>query len=214
MNWWPPIPLARRVSRGKFLAHDHSQMNMHTCAKFGIDCSSGLEAFPYLGIDDPLTSPCPSGIKGVFFLAKFGPNRFMFGIFPTFVNVWRPKPLQIPPGARHVKRFSRCPFPDESAYVCQIWSRLVQWFATGPSVTAKVSSVFSRCWRWLAKKHAKKQHLYFEKYSSGPRNFFLHFDSVITINRCNLAPPTLPDVLVTGRWFFDETSTLCKTLMA
>ena len=37
----------------------------------------------------------------------------------------------------------------------------------------------------------------------GPRNFFLHFDSVITINRVNLAPPTLPDGLVTGRWFFD-----------
>ena len=32
----------------------------------------------------------------------------------------------------------------------------------------------------------------------GTRNFFLHFDSVITINRRNLAPPTLPDVLVTG----------------
>ena len=31
------------------------------------------------------------------------------------------------------------------------------------------------------------------------RNFFLHFDSVITINRRNLVPPTLPDVLVTGR---------------
>ena len=33
----------------------------------------------------------------------------------------------------------------------------------------------------------------------GMRNFFLHFDSVITINRRNLAPPTLPDVLVSGR---------------
>ena len=33
----------------------------------------------------------------------------------------------------------------------------------------------------------------------GQRNFFLHFDSVITINRRNLAPPTLPDLLVTGR---------------
>ena len=38
-------------------------------------------------------------------------------------------------------------------------------------------------------------------YGAAPRarNFFLHFDSVITINRHNLAPPTLPDVLVTGR---------------
>ena len=52
--------------------------------------------------------------------------------------------------------------------MCQIWSRSVQWFATGPSVTAKVSSVVSRCWRWLAQTHAKKQHLYIENYNSGP----------------------------------------------
>ena len=52
--------------------------------------------------------------------------------------------------------------------VCQFWSRSVQWFATGPSVTATVSSGFSRCWRWLAQKHAKKQHLYVNNYNSGP----------------------------------------------
>ena len=76
------------VLEGLFvLAYVNSQLNLYTRATFGIDCSSGLEAFPDLGIDDPLTSPCPSGIKGVFFLAKFGPNRFVFGIFPTFVNV-------------------------------------------------------------------------------------------------------------------------------
>ena len=34
---------------------------------------------------------------------------------------------------------------------------------------------------------------------AGRRNFFLHFDSAITINGRNLAPPTLPDVLLTGR---------------
>ena len=65
-------------------------MNLHTCAKFGPDRSSGLEAFPDLWIDDPLTLPCPSGIiQGVIFLAyvhshpdeyasrcaKFGPDR-------------------------------------------------------------------------------------------------------------------------------------------
>ena len=33
----------------------------------------------------------------------------------------------------------------------------------------------------------------------GPRNLFLHFDSAITINGRNLAPPTLPNVLLTGR---------------
>ena len=41
--------------------------------------------------------------------------------------------------------------------------------------------------------------LYVSVGETGARNFFLHFDSVITINRRNLAPPTLPDVLVTGR---------------
>ena len=40
---------------------------------------------------------------------------------------------------------------------------------------------------------------YWRATQGGSRNFFLHFDSVITINRRNLAPPTLPDVLVTGR---------------
>ena len=101
-----------------FLADVYSQSNLHTCVKFGPDRSSGLEAFPDLCINDPLTS--------------------------------------MPVGYREVNCFSRCPFPDEYAYVCQLLSRSVQWFATGPSVTAKVSSVFSRCWRWLVQKHAQK----------------------------------------------------------
>ena len=33
---------------------------------------------------------------------------------------------------------------------------------------AKVSSAFRRCTRWLAQKHAKKQHLFIENYNSGP----------------------------------------------
>ena len=41
-------------------------MNLYTCAKFGPDRSSGLEAFRDVLIDDPLT-PFPSGIKGLTF---------------------------------------------------------------------------------------------------------------------------------------------------
>ena len=29
---------------------------------------------------------------------------------------------------RVVTLFSLCPFPDESVYVCQMWSRSIQWF--------------------------------------------------------------------------------------
>ena len=93
------------------LAHVHSHMNMHTCAKFGPDRSSCLAYFPHFCMYDPLTHP------------------------------------NIPLGLDRLILFSLCPFPDESAYVCQIWSRSVQWFSTGPSVTDKVSSVLSRCWR-------------------------------------------------------------------
>ena len=71
-------------------------------------------------------------------------------------------------GLERLILFSRYPFTDDSAYVCQIWSRSVQWFVTEPSVTAKVSSVFSPCWRGLVQKHAKKQQLYIENYNSGP----------------------------------------------
>ena len=45
---------------------------------------------------------------------------------------------------------------------------------------ANVSSSLSRCTRWLAQKHAKKQHLYIKNYNSGPNmltstslNFFI-----------------------------------------
>ena len=42
-------------------------------------------------------------------------------------------------------------------------------------------------------------------YTGGRRNFVCTSIVDITINRRNLAPPTLtlPDFLVTGRWFFD-----------
>ena len=97
-------------------------------------------------------------------LVPIGPD--VWHLSHMFVCV-TPTPSKYPLGLE-VNFFSRCPFPDESAYVCQFLSRSVQWFATGPSVTAKVSSIFSRCWHCLAQKHAKKQHLYIENYNSGP----------------------------------------------
>ena len=52
-----------------------------------------------------------------------------FGIFPTFLNLWPPNPLPNAPwGLEPVNLFSLCPFPDESAYRCRIWSRSVQRF--------------------------------------------------------------------------------------
>ena len=110
-------------SRGWFfVAYFHSLVNLYTCAKFGPDRSSGLEAFPALWIDDPLTPRCPSGIK-VFFSSCPLPDEYayvcqiwsrsvqLFAIVPTFLYVLLPNPLQIPLGAREVN-FSRCPFPD------------------------------------------------------------------------------------------------------
>ena len=155
------------VARGvNLFSRFHSYMNMYTCAKFDPDRSSGSEAFPYLWIDDSLTPHAPRVSRGYFLVyvhsqmnmhmcAKFGPDRYSCLAYLPHVVWWPPNPLQKTLGARYVNLFSRCPFPDESACVCQIWSRLVQWFATGPSMTDKVSSVCSRCWRRLAQKHGK-----------------------------------------------------------
>ena len=120
----------------------------------------------YQGVN--LFTSCPFPDEYAYLFQMWSRSVQLFGIFPTFLYVWPHNPLQIPSGFEKLILFSRCPFPDEPAYVCQIWSRSVQWFATGPSVTAKVSSVLSRCWCWLAQKHAKKQHLYTENYNSGP----------------------------------------------
>ena len=164
-----------------FLAYVNSLVNLYTCAKLCADRSRGFGSFPRFMNWWPPNTAMPLGYQGVIFFSSWQfPDEYayvcqiwyqsvqMFGIFPTFLYVWPTNPLQIPLEAREVTFFSRCPFPDKSANVCQIWSRSVQWFATGPSVTAKVSSVFSRCWRWLAQKHATKQHLYIENYNSGP----------------------------------------------
>ena len=62
----------------------------------------------------------------------------MFTIRPT---VWHlsnmfefvtPNRLQISLGARWVNYVSLFPFPDESVYVCQVWSRSVQGFGSFP----------------------------------------------------------------------------------
>ena len=66
------------------IAYVHSLMNLHTWVKFCPDRSCGLEAFPDLWIDDPLT-PMPLGYRC---------------IFHTFLNLWQPDPLTIPLGAR------------------------------------------------------------------------------------------------------------------
>ena len=82
-------------AREFFLADVHSQMNLHTCLKFGPDRSRGLESFPELSIDDSLT-PCPSGIEVLIFsscpfpdemhtCAKFVPDRYScLASFPHF----------------------------------------------------------------------------------------------------------------------------------
>ena len=50
----------------------------------------------------------------------------------------------------------------------KIWCQLAQPFGSFSRICAKLSSAFRRCTRWLAQKHAKKQHLYMENYNSGP----------------------------------------------
>ena len=56
----------------------------------------------------------------------------------------------------------------EFAHVCQIWCQSAQPFDIFSRICAKVSSALRRCTRWLAQKHAKKQHLYIENHNSGP----------------------------------------------
>ena len=56
MNWRTPNLSCLSVMKGLFvLAHVHSQMNMHMCAKFGPDRSSCLASFPHFCMCEPLT---------------------------------------------------------------------------------------------------------------------------------------------------------------
>ena len=86
-------------------------MNLYTCAKFGPDRSSSLEAFPDVLIDDPLT-PMTLGYQGVNFGLKSIPRLIyiyvcqiwsrsvqLFGIFPTlFEYVTNLTPSKYPLG--------------------------------------------------------------------------------------------------------------------
>ena len=78
------------------LAYFHSLMNMYTCATFGPDRSSGLEAFLDISIYDPLTPMLLVVSMGYFLThvhsqmnmhtcAKFGPDRSRcLAYFPHF----------------------------------------------------------------------------------------------------------------------------------
>ena len=87
------------------------------------------------------------------------------------LNCWPPNtapPPQYPPCVSRGNLFGVYPFTYEFAQVCQIWCQSAQPFGSFSRSCAKVSSAFRRCTRWLAQKHAKKQHLYIENYNSGP----------------------------------------------
>ena len=88
--------------------------------------------------------------------------------FPILLNCWPPKTPKCPPCVSRGNLFGVYPFPNEFADVCQIWCQSTQPFDSFSRICAKVSSAFRRCTRWLAQKHAKKQHLYIDNYNSGP----------------------------------------------
>ena len=56
----------------------------------------------------------------------------LFGIFPTFFNVWPPIPLQMPLGVRGVNLLAYVHSQNESAYVCLIWFQSDQLFGIIP----------------------------------------------------------------------------------
>ena len=57
-----------------------------------------------------------------------------------------PKPLQMSLGVRGFNLFSLFPFPDESEYVCQVWSGSVQGFGSFPRYPSGINGlIFSSC---------------------------------------------------------------------
>ena len=64
-------------SRGYFFAYVNSLVNLYTCAKFGPDRYSGLEAFPDLWIDDPPNPTMPLGYQ-VFFSSCPFPDEYAY----------------------------------------------------------------------------------------------------------------------------------------
>ena len=91
--------------------------------------------------------------------------------FPVLFNCWPPKKNQVQ--LPLVSRGAICLAYIHSymnLHVCQIWCQSAQPFGSFCRMYAQVSSAFRLCTRWLAQKHAKKQHLYMyiENYNSGP----------------------------------------------
>ena len=153
-------------------------MDLQMCAKFVANRSSRLTASPDFWFCDTLTPQNATwGIEGrlVFSLCPFpdesadvNQSWCQSNSFPRLLNCWPPKPPpQVPPFVSRGNLFGVYPFPYGFAHVCQIWCQSAQPFGSFSRICAKVSSAFSRCTRWLAKKHAKKQHLYIENYNSG-----------------------------------------------
>ena len=137
----PPV-----VLRGDlYLAYAHSQMNPQTWTKVGANRSSRLTASPDFWMFDPLTPPpppkCPLVSLRAICLAyihsqmnlhmctKFDANRT--SRLTSSPDFWICDPLT-PPHVEGRIVFSRCPFPDESAEVCQIWCQSVQLFDSLP----------------------------------------------------------------------------------
>ena len=176
----PSAPLVSR--RAICLAYIHSQMNLHMCATFGANRSSRLTPSQDFWICDTLPPPpppnAPWGIEGrlVFSLCPFpdestGMNESwcQSDSFPRRLNCWPPKTPPSAPLCLEGQFVWRISIP---IWICTCVPNLVpesaQPFGSFSRICAKVSSAFRRCTRWLAQKHAKKQHLYIENYNSGP----------------------------------------------
>ena len=136
------------------------------CAKFGANRSSRLTASPHFGICDTLSPPPspemrPGVLRGDLYLAyvhfqmnpqtwtKVGANRTAS---PTFE-------LLTPPSAPLVSRGAICLADIHSHYGLHMCAK---FGANRPSRLVAFSRIcgkaFRRCTRWLAQKHAKKQH--------------------------------------------------------
>ena len=149
----------------------HSQILLHCMCKIDSQSDQPFDHnFPVFWIVDPIKPPTmpPWVIVGLIVWAyvhsqmnpqtwtKGGANRTAS---QDFWIVDPLKPLKCP----LVSRGAICLGYINShmnLHVCQIWCRSAQPFGSFSRICAKVSSAFRRCMRWLAQKHAKKQHLY------------------------------------------------------
>ena len=138
-----------------------------------------FDSFPrLLNLWHPPPPQCPLGYWGATciypmsiprWIRRREPKLVAIGQLLRLVNCWPPKPHhKCPTFVSRGNLFGLYPFPYEFANVCQIWCLSAQPFGSFSRICAKVSSAFRRCTRWLAQKHAKKQHLYIGNYNSGP----------------------------------------------